>query len=212
MIGIKVLVFEPQRPQFMTSDLQPFISSKQISYLIRLHDQYAEGVDSVFKKVILPNDPYWDSPMSPIKFMSELKKNRSKGQGLFQPFNSLGGIPLLSGFLNFNAMWQSLTPNPEKPSKELVCLLQDSFGGLQTLKQILKNSSTSLEDSSWFWLVYRPTLNRLVCLTAPAFWTPCGEPDYIPLAGVSFKAVTQENCGNFWNFLNWSTANKLFLR
>ena len=209
-----MLIFYPQIPGIIASDLHPFLNQNQLHKFKCQHYQYAESLDSILRKVIPPGDSYWDSPLSPAKFMltlkNELNKNPNDLQNMFIKFENLGGTAFLSAFLNFNIFWQSISTTPEEPCKNLNNLLKDSFGGLQTLKNIAQDCINTGEVNLWFWVVYKSSLRRLTCITGPQYWTPFGVEDYMPLIGLVFNEKDR-SADSFWKFIDWSWANSLFI-
>lgn len=69
---------------------------------------------------------------------------RNDNQGLFN--NS-------AQVWNHGFYWHSLTPNSTGPSGELAAKIEESFGSLGELKDLLKSKGTGHFASGWVWLV-----------------------------------------------------------
>jgi superoxide dismutase len=203
-----LLIFEPKRPQVLVSEINVVFDISKINDLQKKHQYYAELADSLFRRIVRSDDPYWESPMSSISFLSAVKhekRKKSQADSIFLEFDRMGGTECLSELININTFWQIFSHRPQRPTDALTKLFNNSFGGLRQVRDIV---AKNLAKNTWVWFVYKNETKRLSCISSPELWAPYGEPSYIPLLCIHSHVISDFYAA--WPELNWSAVNCLF--
>jgi superoxide dismutase, Fe-Mn family len=123
------------------------------------------------------------------------------------------------GHANHTLFWEIMSPNGGgAPSGELAAAIDDTFGGLDELKQLVNDTGVKRFGSGWTWLVWDGT--GLAVYSTPNQDSPSLKDwDDIPLLGIDvwehayylkYQNRRPEYLGAWWNVVNWDAVQQRF--
>ncbi len=121
------------------------------------------------------------------------------------------------GHVNHSMFWQIMGPHGGQPSGALAQAIQESFGGLDALKQQFNDAGTKRFGSGWVWVV-RDGSGKLSITSTANQDNPMMEDSY-PVFGndvwehayyLKYKNVRAEYLAAWWNVLNWQEIGRRF--
>ena len=120
------------------------------------------------------------------------------------------------GYANHNLFWTILSPNGGgEPTGDIADAINDTFGGLEGLKDAFNNAATGQFGSGWAWLVVNDSGDLEVTSTANQD-SPLMD-GLTPIMGLdvwehAYYLNYQNRRGDyveaFWNLVNWDQVNK----
>lgn len=186
--------FTVARLPFEEDALQPFISARTLSFH---HGKHHAGYVKKLDKALADERREW--PLEKIVAAS-----------------SGGVFNLAAQVWNHDFYWKSLTPGGGETSKEMLELIDSSFGGMAGFRARFKDAAASEFGSGWAWLVYRPVEEDLAVLSTTDAVTPLTS-EAIPLLTLdvwehAYYLDFQNERGRYIEefldgYLNWSFAS-----
>ncbi len=121
------------------------------------------------------------------------------------------------GHVNHSMFWQIMGPNGGEPAGALAEAIQESFGGLEALKQQFNDAGVKRFGSGWVWVV-RDSSGKLSITSTPNQDNPMADGSY-PVFGndvwehayyLKYQNRRPEYLAAWWNVLNWQEIGKRF--
>ena len=123
------------------------------------------------------------------------------------------------GHANHTLFWEIMSPNGGgEPSGSLAKAIDDTFGGLDELKQLVNDTGVKRFGSGWSWLVWDGT--GLAVYSTPNQDSPILKDwDDVPLLGIDvwehayylkYNNRRPEYLGAWWNVVNWDAVQQRF--
>ena len=123
------------------------------------------------------------------------------------------------GHANHTLFWEIMSPNGGgEPSGSLAKAIDDTFGGLDELKQLVNDTGVKRFGSGWTWLVWDGT--GLAVYSTPNQDSPILKDwDDIPLLGIDvwehayylkYQNRRPEYLNAWWNVVNWDAVQQRF--
>ncbi|EFA09191.1 superoxide dismutase [Mn], mitochondrial [Tribolium castaneum] len=123
------------------------------------------------------------------------------------------------GHLNHSIFWQNLSPESTQPSDALKKAIEDSFGGVQQLKDQLSASSIGVQGSGWGWLGYCSKSGKLKIATCANQDPLQATTGLVPLLGIDvwehayylqYKNVRADYVKAIFEIVNWKDVSQRF--
>ncbi|MEK7706203.1 MAG: superoxide dismutase [Myxococcota bacterium] len=132
------MAFELPKLPYSQDALEPHISSKTMSFHYGKHHQaYVTKINELTK----------DTPMAKHS-LEQIMRDTANDAAKAALFNNAAQV------WNHTFFWNCLTPNGGTgPSGELAERVKEAFGGVDKLKEELKNAAVGQFGSGWAWLV-----------------------------------------------------------
>jgi superoxide dismutase, Fe-Mn family len=121
------------------------------------------------------------------------------------------------GHANHSLFWEIMSPDGGgEPSGELASAIDDTFGGLDALKQAINDGGAKRFGSGWTWLVWDGT--GLAAYSLPNQDSPLMQDD-VPLLGIdvwehayylSYQNKRPAYLEAWWNVVNWDAVAKRY--
>ena len=123
------------------------------------------------------------------------------------------------GHANHSLFWEIMSPDGGgEPSGSLAKAIDDTFGGLDELKQAVNDAGVKRFGSGWSWLVWDGT--GLAVYSTPNQDSPILKDwDDVPLLGIdvwehayylTYQNRRPEYLGAWWNVVNWDAVQQRF--
>jgi superoxide dismutase, Fe-Mn family len=123
------------------------------------------------------------------------------------------------GHANHSLFWEIMSPDGGgEPSGSLANAIDDTFGGLDELKQAVNDGGVKRFGSGWSWLVWDGT--GLAVYSTPNQDSPILKDwDDVPLLGIDvwehayylkYQNRRPEYLGAWWNVVNWDAVQQRF--
>ena len=123
------------------------------------------------------------------------------------------------GHANHSLFWEIMSPDGGgEPSSSLGKAIDDTFGGLDELKQLLNDGGVKRFGSGWSWLVWDGT--GLAVYSTPNQDSPILKDwDDVPLLGIDvwehayylkYQNRRPEYLTAWWNVVNWDAVQRRF--
>ena len=123
------------------------------------------------------------------------------------------------GHANHSLFWEIMSPDGGgEPSGSLGTAIDDTFGGLDELKQLLNDGGVKRFGSGWSWLVWDGT--GLAVYSTPNQDSPILKDwDDVPLLGIDvwehayylkYQNRRPEYLTAWWNVVNWDAVQRRF--
>jgi Fe-Mn family superoxide dismutase len=123
------------------------------------------------------------------------------------------------GHANHSLFWEIMSPDGGgEPSGSLAKAIDDTFGGLDELKQAVNDGGVKRFGSGWSWLVWDGT--GLAVYSTPNQDSPILKDwDDVPLLGIDvwehayylkYQNRRPEYLGAWWNVVNWDAVQQRF--
>jgi len=123
------------------------------------------------------------------------------------------------GHANHSLFWEIMSPDGGgEPSGSLAKAIDDTFGGLDELKQLVNDGGVKRFGSGWTWLVWDGT--GLAVYSTPNQDSPIMKDwDDVPLLGIDvwehayylkYNNRRPEYLGAWWNVVNWEEVARRF--
>jgi Fe-Mn family superoxide dismutase len=123
------------------------------------------------------------------------------------------------GHVNHSLFWEIMSPaGGGEPSGSLAKAIDDTFGGLDELKQAVNDAGIKRFGSGWSWLVWDGT--GLAVYSTPNQDSPILKDwDDVPLLGIDvwehayylkYQNRRPEYLGAWWNVVNWDAVQQRF--
>ena len=123
------------------------------------------------------------------------------------------------GHANHSLFWEIMSPDGGgEPSGSLSKAIDDTFGGLDELKQLVNDTGVKRFGSGWTWLVWDGT--GLAVYSTPNQDSPIMKDwDDVPLLGIDvwehayylkYNNRRPEYLGAWWNVVNWDAVQQRF--
>ncbi len=123
------------------------------------------------------------------------------------------------GHANHSLFWEIMSPDGGgEPSGSLATAIDDTFGGLDELKQAVNDAGVKRFGSGWSWLVWDGT--GLAVYSTPNQDSPILKDwDDVPLLGIDvwehayylkYQNRRPEYLGAWWNVVNWDAVQQRF--
>ncbi len=125
------------------------------------------------------------------------------------------------GHYNHTLFWEILTPEPKAPSETMQRIITVNFGGMDELKQELRQAGLTQFGSGWAWLIVTPERRLGVTSTAnqdnPLM--DVVEERGVPILGIdvwehAYYLHYQNRRGDYldaiWNLIDWSVVEKKY--
>ena len=123
------------------------------------------------------------------------------------------------GHANHALFWEIMSPDGGgEPSGSLAQAIDDTFGGLDELKQAVNDAGMKRFGSGWSWLVWDGT--GLAVYSTPNQDSPILKDwDDVPLLGIDvwehayylkYQNRRPEYLGAWWNVVNWDAVQQRF--
>jgi Fe-Mn family superoxide dismutase len=117
------------------------------------------------------------------------------------------------GHINHSIFWHNLSPSGGgDPSNELLLLINDSFGGVEKLKQVMSAAAVGVQGSGWAWLGYNKDSQKLHVATTANQDPLQPTTGLVPLLGIDvwehayylqYKNVRPDYLKAIWKVVNW---------
>lgn len=127
------------------------------------------------------------------------------------------------GYVNHAIFWTNLAPKNqgggESPTGALADAIQQEFGTLARLTDLLSAKSVAIQGSGWGWLGYNKEHKRLEISTCRN-QDPLSTQGLVPLLGIDvwehayylqYKNVRAEYVKAIWGIVNWHNVSERFL-
>ena len=124
------------------------------------------------------------------------------------------------GHFNHSFFWEAMTPKSSgKPEGELAKALDSTFGSFEVFKEQFTKKALTIFGSGWAWLLLTPKKNLI--LKRHSFQNPPIVNGNKPILGLDvwehsyylqYKWEKAKYINNWWNVVNWSFAEKNFLK
>lgn len=201
-----------------------------------LRGQVAGFVTGDRKKYTLPDLPYDYNALEPVisaeimqlhhtkhhqayvnnlnvaeeKLQEALAKGCVKTQISLAPALRFNG----GGHINHSIFWQNLCPKSKsgEPEGELLKVINDAFGSVQAMKDIVSAGAVAVQGSGWAWLAYNPKSKRLESIACPNQDPLESTTGLIPLFGIDvwehayylqYKNARPDYVKAIWQVANW---------
>jgi Fe-Mn family superoxide dismutase len=123
------------------------------------------------------------------------------------------------GHANHSLFWTTMSPDGGgEPGGSLGAAIDDTFGGLDELKQAVNDAGAKRFGSGWSWLVWDGT--GLAVYSTPNQDSPTMKDwDDVPLLGIdvwehayylTYENRRPEYLNAWWNVVNWSAVQERF--
>ena len=123
------------------------------------------------------------------------------------------------GHANHSLFWEIMSPDGGgEPSGSLKAAIDDTFGGLDELKQAVNDAGVKRFGSGWSWLVWDGT--GLAVYSTPNQDSPILKDwDDVPLLGIdvwehsyylTYENRRPEYLNAWWNVVNWDAVQQRF--
>jgi len=123
------------------------------------------------------------------------------------------------GHANHSLFWEVMSPDGGgEPSGSLAKAIDDTFGGLDELKQLVNDTGVKRFGSGWTWLVWDGT--GLAVYSTPNQDSPIMKDwDDVPLLGIdvwehayylTYQNRRPEYLGAWWNVVDWDAVQQRF--
>jgi len=123
----------------------------------------------------------------------------------------------VGGHANHSLFWEIMSPDGGgAPEGELAAAIDDTFGGLDALKEQVNDAGVKRFGSGWTWLVWDGT--GLAVYSTANQDSPITNSD-VPLLGndvwehayyLTYRNRRPEYLGAWWNVVNWSEVARRF--
>ena len=123
----------------------------------------------------------------------------------------------VGGHANHSLFWEIMSPDGGgEPSGSLAQAIEDTFGGLDELKQQVNDAGVKRFGSGWSWLVYDGT--ALSVYSTANQDSPVSNSD-VPLLGIDvwehayylkYQNRRPEYLETWWNVVNWDAVQKRY--
>lgn len=120
------------------------------------------------------------------------------------------------GYFNHRLFWTILTPDKTTPSQALLDAINDSFGSLDSLKEVFNKAAATRFGSGWAWLVKEADGTLAVTSTAnqdapfevgtPILGLDVWEHAYY----LNYQNRRPDYITNFWHVVNWAQVSENF--
>ena len=121
------------------------------------------------------------------------------------------------GHANHSVFWEIMSPDGGgEPEGALATAIDDTFGGVDDLKQQVNDAGMTRFGSGWTWLVYDGT--GLAVRSTPNQDSPLSESDE-PLLGIDvwehayylkYQNVRADYLAAWWNVVNWAEIGRRY--
>ncbi|HEY6583424.1 MAG TPA: superoxide dismutase [Gaiellaceae bacterium] len=121
------------------------------------------------------------------------------------------------GHANHSLFWEIMSPDGGgEPEGALATAIDDTFGGVDDLKQQVNDAGMTRFGSGWTWLVYDGT--GLAVRSTPNQDSPLSESDE-PLLGIDvwehayylkYQNVRADYLAAWWNVVNWAEIGRRY--
>src|SRR6266487_4784112 len=121
------------------------------------------------------------------------------------------------GHANHSLFWEIMSPDGGgEPSGSLAEAIDDTFGGLDELKQLVNDTGVKRFGSGWTWLVWDGT--GLAVYSTPNQDSPIMTGD-VPLLGIdvwehayylNYQNRRPDYLAAWWNVVNWAEVERRF--
>jgi len=124
------------------------------------------------------------------------------------------------GHYNHSLFWSILGPNGGQPGGELATAINDSFGGLDGLKEKMNAAGATRFGSGWAWLIVKD--GKLEVTSTPNQDNPLmdiAEVKGTPILGIDvwehayylkYQNKRPDYLAAIWNVINWSEVEKRY--
>ena len=123
------------------------------------------------------------------------------------------------GHANHSLFWEVMSPDGGgEPSGSLAKAIDDTFGGLDELKQLVNDTGVKRYGSGWTWLVWDGT--GLAVYSTPNQDSPIMKDwDDVPLLGIdvwehayylTYRNRRPDYLKAWWNVVNWDNVQQRF--
>jgi Fe-Mn family superoxide dismutase len=122
----------------------------------------------------------------------------------------------VGGHANHSLFWQIMSPDGGAPEGELAAAIDDTFGGLDALKEQVNDAGVKRFGSGWTWLVWDGT--GLAVYSTANQDSPISNGD-VPLLGndvwehayyLTYRNRRPDYLAAWWNVVNWSEVARRF--
>jgi superoxide dismutase, Fe-Mn family len=125
------------------------------------------------------------------------------------------------GHYNHSLFWETLGPNGGEPTGALADAIQESFGGLDGLKEKMNAAGTTRFGSGWAWLIVGED-GKLAVTSSPNQDNPLmdvAETKGTPIFGIDvwehayylkYQNKRPDYLGAIWNVVNWDAVAKRY--
>lgn len=125
------------------------------------------------------------------------------------------------GHVNHSIFWSNLTPEKDfaLPSGALLEAINQQFGSLDKLIEVMSAKTVAIQGSGWGWLGYKADTQKLIVETC-ANQDPLSTKGLVPLLGIDvwehayylqYKNVRPEYVKNIWKIINWKNIEQRLL-
>lgn len=127
------------------------------------------------------------------------------------------------GYVNHAIFWTNLAPKSqgggESPTGALADAIQQEFGSLARLVDLISAKSVAIQGSGWGWLGFNKEHKRLEIATC-SNQDPLSTQGLVPLLGIDvwehayylqYKNVRAEYVKAIWGIVNWQNVSERFL-
>lgn len=126
------------------------------------------------------------------------------------------------GHVNHSIFWTNLAPTKSgggtPPSSELASAINEEFGSLNKLVEVMNAKTAAIQGSGWGWLSLNKSNNRLEIITC-SNQDPCSISGNVPLLGIDvwehayylqYKNVRPDYLKAIWNIINWKNVEERY--
>lgn len=123
------------------------------------------------------------------------------------------------GHLNHSIFWKNLSPLGGEPCKELLTGIEESFKGLEDMKQKMSAAAVSVQGSGWAWLGYCKETGRLKVATTSNQDPLEPTTGLVPVLGIDvwehayylqYKNVRADYVKAIWKIVNWNDLSERY--
>jgi Fe-Mn family superoxide dismutase len=120
------------------------------------------------------------------------------------------------GHANHSLFWQIMGPDGGEPEGDLRTAIDDTFGGLDQLKEKVNDGGVKRFGSGWTWLVWDGT--GLALYSTANQDSPIAQSD-VPLLGIdvwehayylNYQNRRPDYLAAWWNVVNWAEVGRRF--
>jgi superoxide dismutase, Fe-Mn family len=126
------------------------------------------------------------------------------------------------GHVNHSIFWTNLAPmnkgGGEHPKGELAHALQQRYGSIEKLIELMSEAAVAIQGSGWAWLGFCKKSKHLKLATC-SNQDPLSTQGLVPLLGIDvwehayylqYKNVRPEYVKNIWKVINWKNVEERF--
>ena len=187
--------------------LEPYIDAQTMQLH---HDKHHAAYVNKLNEAMAKHPELGEPPVEEL-----IQKIRSLPEDIQTAVRNHGG-----GHANHSLFWTILSKNGGNPEGELAKAIEDSFGGLEAMKEQFNSTAAGVFGSGWAWLVVQN--DKLAVGSTPNQDNPLMDIagfQGIPILGLDvwehayylkYQNRRPEYIAAFWNIVNWKEVGRRY--